>query len=140
LAITPVVGNTLTGANLAANTTISSITSSYLSGIYTRIVMNQAPTSNTTAGSGNNATIQINGTYGRAIANNRTDFLITQSSYAALTTTIGSPDPLSVATFLVGGQTISSITPNFITIASVAYARIVMSAVGSSNGTLATSI
>ena len=140
LAITPVVGNTLTGANLAANTTISSITSSYLGGIYTRIVMNQAPTSNTTAGSGNNATIQINGTYGRAIANNRTDFLITQSSYAALTTTIGSPDPLSVATFLVGGQTISSVTPNFITIASVAYARIVMSAVGSSNGTLATSI
>lgn len=140
LSITPVAGDTLSGSNITAGTTIQSITQSYLGGIYTRIVMNQAAASNTAPGSGNNATVQINGTYGRAIATNRTDFLITQSQYSALTTTIGSPDPLSVATFLVGGQTISSVTPNFITIAGIAHARIVMSAVGSSNSTLAASI
>jgi hypothetical protein len=140
LSITPVAGDTLSGSNITAGTTIQSITQSYLGGIYTRIVMNQVAASNTTPGSGNNATVQINGTYGRAIATNRTDFLVLQSQYSALTTTIGSPDPLSVATFLVGGQTISSVTPNYITIAGLAYARIVMSAVGSSNGGLAASI
>jgi hypothetical protein len=140
LSITPVAGDTLSGSNITAGTTIQSITQSYLGGIYTRIVMNQVAASNTTPGSGNNATVQINGTYGRAIATNRTDFLVLQSQYSALTTTIGSPDPLSVATFLVGGQTISSVTPNYITIAGLAYTRIVMSAVGSSNGGLAASI
>jgi hypothetical protein len=140
LSPTPVVGDILTGANISAGATIQSITQSYLGGIYTRIVMNQFPSSNTTPGSGNNATVQINGTYGRALSSSRTDFLITQTQYAALTTTIGSPDPVSATTFLVGGQTISSVTPNYVTIASVAYARIVMSAAGSGNSTLAASI
>jgi hypothetical protein len=140
LSITPQPGDTLSGSNILAGTTIVSITQSYLGGIYTRINISANAASNTTPGSGNNATVQINGTYGRAIATNRTDFLITQSQYSALTTTIGSPDPLSVATFLVGGQTISSVTPNFITIAGIAHARIVMSGVGSSNSNLAASI
>ena len=90
-----------------------------------------------TQGSGNNVTIQINGTYGRALSTSRSDFLITQSSYAALTTTIGNPDPLSAAN--ISGRTISSITPNYITIASVAYARVIMSAAANSNSTLAAS-
>lgn len=132
-------GDAVSGVGIAASTTISSITVSYLGGVYTRIVLSAAMTVNSTAGSGNNVTIQINGTYGRALSNTRTDFLISQTSYAALTTTIGNPDPLSATTFLVGGQTISSITPNYITIASVAYARVVMSAVASANSTLAAS-
>ena len=140
LSITPVVGDTLSGSNITAGTTIQSITPSYLGGTYTRIVMSANAASNTSPGSGNNATVQINSTYGRAIANNRTDFLITNASYVALTTTIGNPDPVTATTFLVGGQIISSITPNYVTIAGVSYARIVMSAVGSGNSTLAASI
>ena len=140
LSITPQPGDTLSGSNILVGTTIVSITQSYLGGIYTRINMSANAASNTAPGNGNNATVQINSTYGRAISTSRTDFLITQSQFAALTTTIGSPDPLSATTFLVGGQTISSVTPNFITIAGVAHARIVMSGVGSSNSNLAASI
>jgi hypothetical protein len=140
LSITPQPGDTLSGSNVLAGTTIVSITQSYLGGIYTRIAMSQVAASNTAPGSGNNATVQINSTYGRAISTSRTDFLITQTQFSALTTTIGSPDPLSATTFLVGGQTISSVTPNFITIAGIAHARIVMSGVGSSNSALAASI
>jgi hypothetical protein len=131
------VGDAVSGTGIANNTVISSITPSYLGGVYTRIVFDRVMTSNSSAGSGNNVTIQINGTYGRALSTSRTDFLITQSSYAALTTTIGSPDPLSAAN--ISGRTISSVTENYITIASVAYARVIMSAAANSNSTLAAS-
>ena len=135
---TPLVaGDAVSGTGIAANTTISSITTSYLGGVYTRIVLNQFMNVNSSSGAGNNVTIQINGTYGRALSTARTDFLITQSSYEALTTTIGNPDPLSAAN--ISGRTISSITPNYITIASVAYARVIMSAAANSNSTLAAS-
>lgn len=140
LAIPPQPGDSLTGGNVLGGTTIVSITPSYLGGVYTRINMSANAASNTAPGTGNNASVQINSTYGRAISNTRTDFLIPQTQYAALTTTIGSPDPLSATTFIVGGQTISSITANYVTINSVAYARVIMNAVGSSNSTLASSI
>ena len=130
-------GDTITGTGVSS--TVASVTRAYLAGAYTRIVLNNLPTVNSTAGSGNNVTLQINGTYGRALSTSRTDFLITQTAYAALTTSIGNPDPLSATTVLVGGQTISSVTPNFITIASVVYARIVMTAAASANSTLAAS-
>jgi hypothetical protein len=135
---TPLVaGDAVSGTGIAANTTISSITTSYLGGVYTRIVLNQLMNVNSSAGAGNNITIQINGTYGRALSTTRTDFLISQSSYEALTTTIGNPD--SLAAINISGRTISSITPNYITIASVAYARVIMSATANSNSTLAAS-
>jgi hypothetical protein len=138
LTIPLVVGDAVSGSGIANNTTISSITTSYLGGVYTRIVLSLTPTSQSSSGSGNNVTIQINGTYGRALSTSRTDFLITQSSYAALTTTIGNPDSLSAAN--ISGRTISSITPNYITIASVAYARVIMSGVATSNSTLTASV
>ncbi len=131
------VGNVLSGTGIAAGATISSITTSYLSGIYTRIVMSALATASSTQGSGNNITVQVNGTYGRALSSTRSDFLITQSSYAALTTNIGSGDTLAAAN--ISGRTISSVTENYITIASVAYARIVMSGNANSNSTLAAS-
>ena len=131
------VGDTITGTGV--NTTIASITRAYLGGTFTRIALNNFPTVNSTAGSGNNVTLQINGTYGRALSTTRTDFLITQSSFAALTTSVVSQDPVSATTFLVGGQRISSVTPNFITIAGVAYARIIMTAAASANSNLAAS-
>jgi hypothetical protein len=135
----PVAGDTVTGANYAAGTTIVSVTRAYLGGIYTRIVLSANPTVTSTQGSGNNVSTQINGTYGRAISNTRSDFLITQTSYAALTSSVSALDGLSATTFIVGGQTVSSVTQNYITINSVSYARIIMSANGSANSTLAAS-
>ena len=137
--VTPIaVGDLVTqGSYLQSNTLITSITPSYLGGVYTRIVFNRFPFAESSEGSGNNVTIQITGTYGRALADNRSDFLITQSSYVALTTTIGNSDPLSAAN--IAGRTISSVTADYITIASVSYARIIMSGNANSNSTLALS-
>jgi hypothetical protein len=47
-------------------------------------------------------------------------------------------DTLSVATYITGSQTISSITRNYITIQDVGYTRIVMSAVANANSPDAT--
>ena len=138
LSTAPAIGDSVSGTGIATNTTITAITPSYNGGIYTRIVFNQNMSGNSSQGSGNNISVQINGTYGRALSTSRTDFLITQASYDALTTTVGSPDPLSAAN-ISGGQTISSVTSNYITINSVSYARVIMSAVASSNSTLAAS-
>ena len=68
-------------------------------------------------------------TYQRAISNSRSDFLITTTAYDALTTTVTtgvSGDQLFAATYLVGGQRISSVTRNYITYSSVSYTRIVL--------------
>ena len=134
------VGDTLTSANLSGDRTISSITTSWSSTSYTRIVMSSAASTNSTAASGNNVSIGVGGTYGRALSTSRTDFLITQSSYAALTTTLGDPDPVTATTYLLSGRTISSITPNYITYNSVAYARVVMNTAPNASSPVATSI
>jgi hypothetical protein len=135
---TPIAaGDEVSGTGIAAGTTVASVTRAFIAGAYTRILFNQNMNVNSTAGSGNNVAITINGTYGRALSTARTDFLIPQTQYAALTTTIDSPDPLSASQ--LSGQTISSITPNYITIASVSYARVIMSAAASVNSTLAAS-
>ena len=134
------VGDTLTSANLSGDRTISAITTSWSGTTYTRIVMNSAASTSSTAASGNNVSIGVGGTYGRALSTGRADFLITQSSYAALTTTIGDPDPVTAATYLISGRTISSITPNYITFNSVAYARIVMNTTPNASSPVATSI
>lgn len=79
-------------------------------------------------------------TYNRAFANNRNDFLITMADYNTLLSTnpllVG--DRLSTATFLTSSQRITSITPNFITLAGVAHARIVMNANANANSPQAT--
>jgi len=67
--------------------------------------------------------------YNSAISTARTDFLITQTQYASLTLAVG--DVLSATTYLVGGQTISSLTPNFTTIFGTSYARVIMGSAGS---------
>jgi len=138
--VTPIaVGNTVTQGSYFSNpTTISSITPSYLGSVYTRIVLSRTPFAESSEGSGNNVTFQINGTYGRAIDTSRSDFLITQSSYAALTTNIGNSDTLSAGSN-ISGRTISSVTENYITIASVSYARIIMNGNGNTSSTLALS-
>jgi hypothetical protein len=70
-----------------------------------------------------------NATYQFAFSNTRTDFLITQTAYAAFTTPLAVNDTLSVAAYLTSAQRIASITPNYINIGGILYARIVMTAV-----------
>jgi len=81
-----------------------------------------------------------NATYQFAFSTARTDFLIPQSTYAAFTTPILANDVLSVATYLVGGQRVVSATANYITINSIAYARIVMNAVASATSATNTAV
>ena len=121
------------------NSTVQSVTRAYLGGAYTRIVLNNLPTITSTAGNGQNVTLTINpAIYNRSISTTRQDFLITQTSYAALTSTLFVGDTLSGAG-ITGGTTVSAITPSFITIAGTVYARVVMSVVGGSNSVLPTS-
>jgi hypothetical protein len=70
-------------------------------------------------------------TYNNALASTRSDFLVTQTEYASGSANV--TDVLSVATYITGSQTISSITQNYTTIAGTVYARIIMS--GNANAT-----
>ena len=81
-----------------------------------------------------------NGTYQFAFQATRTDFLIPQGAYAAFTTALAVGDKISVATYVTGGQTISSITPSYITINGTLYARIVMSGVANASSATNTSV
>ena len=131
---------------LISNQRISSVTRNYAtynSISYTRIVMTFNPNQNSqlgfTVGSNNvsiTLTTQLSTTYAAAISASRTDFLITQTQYASATAVTS--DVLSATTFLTSGQTISSITANYCTIAGVAYARIVMSNFGTATSTAGT--
>ena len=132
--------------NLTSNQRISSVARNYAtynSISYTRIVMTFNPNQNSqqgfTVGSNNvsiTLTTQLSTTYAAAISASRTDFLITQTQYS--TSTAVTSDVLSATTFLTSGQTISSITANYCTIAGVAYARIVMSNFGTATSTAGT--
>ena len=73
-------------------------------------------------------TTATNATYNHAVSTARNDFLITNSDYDANFYSIQSGDVLSLGTYITGGQTISAISRNFITINSVGYTRIIMSA------------
>jgi hypothetical protein len=125
---------------IAGSQTVSSFTQSYCligGSVYARVIMSGLGTVTSPAGSGNTvavtATSADTATYGRAISTARLDFLITDTEYDASGIAIG--DVLSVATFITGGQTITSITRSYTTISSTNYTRIVMSAVGNSNST-----
>jgi len=140
--LTPVVGNTITGTNIPVSTTIASITPSYLGTTYTQIVLSATPQGTSTPGNGQNVTVQIqtayNTSYFAAISSSRNDFLVAQSAITALTTPIAVGDTLFATTYITGGQTVSSVTQNYITIGGVAYARIVMNGVGTSTSSSAT--
>jgi hypothetical protein len=119
---------------------IASITPNYvsISGVsYARIGMTGAATTTSTAGAGNNVTVTstsaATSTYGSAISSSRSDFLITDASYTGSGIAVG--DVLSLATYLIGGQTISSIVPAYINIGGTSYTRIVMSGVANASST-----
>jgi hypothetical protein len=82
------------------------------------------------AGTGNNVTVTSTSAatarYGSALSTARTDFLITNASYTGSGLVVG--DVVSIATYITGNQTISTITPSYITIGATTYTRIVMSA------------
>ena len=145
LVLVPQSGDGITGGSLQAGTTIVSVTRAYAGGggntSYTRIVLSAAPASNTTAGSGNNSPLTIttaySSTYRSAISSTRNDFLITTASYDALTTPFAVGDPVAVATYLTGSQTIASWTRDFVTINATSYTRVVMNAVGTSTSPVA---
>jgi hypothetical protein len=136
-------GLTFTINSFISSTTISSITQNYVSlggSPYARIVMAAAPqlSSNTAASDGQyNVTVRISSslttTYSTAISNARNDFLIPQTQYAS--TTIDAADVLSVATFLTGGQTVTSKTASYCVISGTTYARIIMTANGNATST-----
>jgi hypothetical protein len=131
------VNDLISGTGVSS--TVASVTRAYLGGLYTRIIINNLPSVTSTPGNGQNVTLTINpAVYNRSISTTRSDFLITQTSYAALTSTLFVGDTLSGAGVAVSA-TIQSITPSYITLAGTVYARIVMSAAGSSNSTLPTS-
>ena len=129
---------------ITGSQTISTITASYVTingTVYNRIIMSSAGTASSTAGSGNNVTVTVtsaaSAAYARALSTGRTDFLITDADYDALggAGSIAVGDRLSLATFITGGQTITSVTRSYITLATVSHTRIVMSSVANSNST-----
>ena len=129
------VGDTLSGAGITGGTTISSITPSFITlagTVYARIVMSVVGGSNSVLPSSNGAsavTVTVTSSqaarFNTALSTSRNDFLVTQAQYAA--TTIAVSDVLTAATVLTGGQTISSITPSYVTLSGTVYARIIMS-------------
>ena len=125
----------ITGGQTISSTTANFITISGVS--YARIIMTGPGSSSSAAGAGNNVTVTstsaATATYGSALSSGRTDFLITDASFVGTGIAVG--DPLSLATFITGGQTISSITNNFITIGGTPHTRIVMSAPANSTST-----
>jgi hypothetical protein len=136
----PTVGNAVSGSGVPNGTTITAITTSFAgnepkstsNGAYTRIVLSQALT--VTSASGTNITIGVTTpwlpAYTQAFSTSRNDFLVTTSSYdtAVAQTPWINGDTLSTATYL-SGQTISSITRDYVTVNATAYTRIIMNAV-----------
>jgi len=124
---------------ITGSQTISRITPSYttIAGTsYARITMSAAGNATSTAGANNvsvTSTSAATATYGSALSTGRTDFLVTDSDYAASGILLG--DPLSLSTYITGGQTISAITTGYIVINTVSYTRIVMSAAANATST-----
>jgi hypothetical protein len=124
---------------LTGGQTVTSKTGSFcvISGTtYARIIMTANGNATSTAGTGNNVTVTIansvTNTYNRALSTGRLDFLITDTEYATVSGILAS-DVLNATTYILGGQTISSITPTYVNISGTNYTRIVMSAVATAN-------
>jgi hypothetical protein len=144
---TPIaVGDTLSATTyVTGGQTVTSVTRAYItlaSVSYTRIVMSSVANSTSPAASSNGnqnisttLTSSVAATYASAISTARSDFLITQTQYNSVISSIKVTDALSAATYITGSQSISSITPNYTTIAGTVYARVVMTGVGNASST-----
>jgi hypothetical protein len=125
---------------ITGSQTISNITANYttIAGVsYARIIMSGNANANSTAGTGNNvaitATSASSTTYARALNTTRSDFLVTDADWTASGILVG--DTLSVATYIIGSQTIASVTPAYITIGGTSHTRVVMSSNANANST-----
>ena len=123
---------------LTGGQSISTLTPNFalINGIeYARIQISSVANNTSNPGSGNDVTVTVSAAatilYGRAISASRQDFLVPQSQLATSGVLVG--DRLNAATVLVDGQAIQQINNNFITINSISYGRIVMTANGSVN-------
>ncbi len=112
---------------LTGGQTISSITRNFSNSGFTRIVMSANANSNSAVFANQSVTCSnsITTGYASAFVNGRTDFLIADTDTTASNIAVG--DVLSATTFVISGQTISSITPTFARVAGVNLTRIVMS-------------
>lgn len=128
------VGDTLTSVYLTGGRTITAIVRDVAGSGYTQITMNTTASFNSPQGSGNDISVTVTSSistgYANAISAGRADFLVTDADYT--TTGIQTGDVLSLATFVTGGQTITSITNNYAVVAGVSYTRVTMSANGNS--------
>jgi hypothetical protein len=136
-ALIKVADSLASGSQIAGGQTLSSITENYttIAGVaYTRIVMSGLGSINSASGGGTNTVVvtnQISATYGSAISTARSDILMLDTQYTSSGIAVG--DTLASSTNINAGQTILQIIPSYTTISSVAYTRIIMSAVA--NGT-----
>jgi hypothetical protein len=135
------IGDTLSVAiYLISSQKIQNITRNYitLAGVpYTRIIMTavaNATSPSATINGNQNVTVVdtsiLTATYNTAISTARVDFLISQTQYATLS--LSATDVLTASPYLNGSQTIASTTASYCKIGNIFYARIIMSAVGSS--------
>ena len=116
---------------LAAGTVITTVTRNVGGSVYTQIQFNNFPVQSVVGTGNQNVTVTnfLNTTYASALSTARTDFLVVNGTIGSITAT----DVLSVATYITGGQTISSITTSYCRIAGTTYTRIIMS--GAANAT-----
>jgi hypothetical protein len=115
----------------AASTITTSIVRNVGGSVYTQIQFNNFPVQSV-VGNGNQTvtvTNYLTTLYSSALSTARTDFLVANGTTGSATST----DVLSAATYLTGGQTVSTITSAYCRIAGTNYARIVMS--GAANAT-----
>jgi hypothetical protein len=141
---TPILtGDTLSVATyLTGGQTVISVTPSFItlnSVVYARIVMSAVATASSatnTPVNGVNIRSNLSLTYATALSSARTDFLITQAQYGGSTLAVS--DVLSVATFLTGGQSVASVTPNYCVLSGTSYARVIMTAAANSSSTSGT--
>ena len=115
-------------SRITSGQTIASITRAYLGTAYTRIQMTAV--ANTSSPVNTNQTITITSSisvsYARAYSAGRTDFLITNADATASNVLAG--DTLNATTYVISGQTVSSVTSSYATVAGIAYTRIIMNA------------
>jgi hypothetical protein len=115
---------------IGSGRSITSITRSYLGSSFTRIVMNQVGNNTSVAASNVSIVVtnSISTSYANAISTARNDFLVTNTDWNNAFAAVG--DSLSLASFIVAGQTITGFTTSYATVSGVAYTRIVMSTNG----------
>lgn len=142
LATTPLrIGDGLSLAlYLSSGQSVSSFTRGYLGSIYTRVIMNTTATADSPTNNNQSITLtsSISTGYSSAYSTSRADFLIRDVDLTSSGVAVG--DVLSVATFLTGGQTVSTITSSYARVAGVLYTRVTMNAAANSTSGANTNI